>query len=382
MNPATRCIASTLLASALLLASGVAPAGAGLDLRGALGYDSNPFLLNEQVASRGGAFADAQATLEATRESPAYELGFDAGASALRFGSSMDDADETRLYARVRGETPRKKPGHGFDWALRYRLSDTTYVSRFTAQPATSGGQSIADRYDAGIADLRAAWRLPQGDAGRFSVQGEVESKDYRKDYAVLGLDRLDYLQLGVEPRYELERGRHQVKVALPLALRRYRDRRVSDAAGAPIAGSDLEYRYYGIDAGYGYELSRDADLEATAGYEIRTDNGVGYRDRKRWNAGLEWKYRLGKDQRLAAGAEWYSRVFDRPVLGDPTVVDETPEKDGYTLRARYTAPILARRVENLSAFASAQWESFDNSNDFHYSYDRLEALAGVRKEF
>lgn len=373
----------SLLTSVLMLASSAGFAETAAATRLDLGYDSNPYTLSDVVGEEGGMFMALDASAEATRETAGGgELGMDAGVAARLFGSGMSDANEARYFARVGGETGGKHRQHAFDWALRYRLRDSTYVSRATGDIATSGGTEIGDRYDSGIADLRGAWHLPGGRWGRVSLEGSAESKDYKEDYASLGLDRLDYTQFGVEPRYEYERGADTVQVKLPWAIRQYRDRRVSDVNGAAVAGTDLEYTYLGLDARYARELSAADEIGWTGSYETREDNGVGYSDRKRWQTGVEWTHKPARGEKLSAGLEYSSRVFDRPVTGNPLINDETPEKKGYAVKVEYERPFPGVAVKDLALLGAARWESYDNSSDPIFEYDRYEVFAGVRKEF
>lgn len=372
-----------LLASALLFTSATSLAEVKADARLDLGYDSNPYTLSDGVGEEGGMFMALDASAEATRETGGGgELGVDAGVAARLFGSSMSDANEQQYFVRVGGETGGKRRDHIFDWALRYRLRDSTYVSRATGDVATSGGSSIGDRYDSGIADLVGTWHLPGGTWGRVSLEGTAESKDYREDYASLGLDRLDYTQFGLEPQYEYERGANSVRVKLPWAVRQYRDRRVSDVNGLPVAGTDLEYTYYGLDLRYAREISKVDEVGFTGGYETRSDNGVGYGDRKRWQTGVEWTHKPAKGEKLSAGVDYSSRVFDRPVTGNPLINDETPEKKGFALDVKYERPFPGVAVPDLALLGAARWESYSNSSDPIYEYDRYELFAGVRKEF
>lgn len=375
------------LAAVLLLASAAAFAGTGADLRAGVGYDSNAFNLSDGVGEEGGMFTALEASGEAQRDTQGGgEVGVDAGLEALLFGSGMSDASEEKYFLRLRGKSGGKRRQHAFDWALRYRLRDATYVSRFTGEVATDDGTptgtTIGDRYDSGIADLRGAWHLPGGRWGRVSLEGSAAAKDYREDYASLGLDRLDYTQFGIEPQYEYERGANTVRVRLPWSVRRYRDRRVSDAAGVAVAGTDLEYTYYGLEARYAREISDTSELDFTGGYEAREDNGVGYGDRTRWNTGVEWTLKPARGERLSAGVEYSARVLDRPVTGNPLINDETPEKKGYAVNVKYARPFPGVAVEDLSLVGEASWESFDNSSDDRFSYDRYGVFAGVRKEF
>lgn len=375
---------SAVLSALFVLAGGTASAATELDLRADLGYDSNVFNLNGSIGERHGMFSHLEAGFRAEDTSPSgWIIGMDLGVAAQLFESSVTDGDGSKYFMRVRATSRGKRREHAFDWALRYGVRNSTYVSRFTGVVAADeAGNEIADRFDNAIGDLRGAWHFPGGGYGRVSLEGSVRTKDYRSDYKTLGLDRLDYNQFGITPEYAVGGGDSTFRVGLALALRQYRDRRVSDVNGNPVAGTDLQYRYYGIDARYEHEFTRANTLEFSGGYEIREDNGVGFYDRTRWNTGVEWTYRPAARTRLSIAFDWSSRVFDRPVIGDPTISDEIPEKNGYRLNVRYVRPFPVVKTVGFSLLAEAGWESFDNSDDVRFSYDRLEAFAGIRKEF
>lgn len=367
----------------LTLISTNSAAATALDVRTDFGYDSNAFKLNDQVAQRRGMFTELDAGLDIKHPgSSGGTIALDLGVSARWFESGLSDGDEQRYSVRLRGDSGDRRDEHAFDWALRYWQQNSTFVSRFTGRVATFRGAAIGDRFDSSVGELRGTWHLPGGAYGRLALQGAVETKNYLNDYTALGLDRLDYDQFGLEPQYEIGDRADTLRIGLPLALRQYRDRRVSDITGASIPGTDLEYRYSGVDARYVHEFSRANALEWSGGYELRRDNGVGYRNRKRWNGGIVWTLRPAIKTRLSAGLEYSSRVFDRPVTGDPTIVDETPEKKGYTANIKYVQPFPGLTLKDLSLLAEAQWESFDNTRDVRFSYDRLEAFAGLRKVF
>lgn len=374
---------SAAVVVALALAGSPAFAETALDLRADAGYDSNVFNLSDAVGEQDGMFTDLDAGFTARHKGASgWTAGVDAGVDARLFESSVSDGNQEKYFVRLRGDSGGSRHEHAFDWAVRYRMQDSTYVSRFTGRVATSGGTPIGDRYDAGIADVRGGWRLPGDDYGRLSLDAFLKAKDYRDDYAALGLDRLDYTQSGLEPGYEVGNRTDTLRVTLPVMLRQYRDRRVSDVSGNGVAGSDLAYTYYGVDANYEHQFSRASALRVSAAYEDRQDNGVGFGDRTRWSGGVEWSYRTAGRTRFETGAEWSSRTLHNTSPTDPTVADETPDKDGYTLSARLRTPFPGVKQRDFLLLAQATWESFDNSNDVRYAYDRLEAFLGVRKEF
>jgi len=48
----------------------------------------------------------------------------------------------------------------------------------------------------------------------------------------------------------------------------------------------------------------------------------------------------------------------------------------------QYVRPFLGSSNKGVSLVAETRWESFDSSDDVRYSYDRLQAFVGIRKEF
>ena len=373
---------AALMAGALAGAN--ATAESDIDLRGGFGFDSNAYELNDVLGEQSGFFADAEATVNAEGTATGgWHKQADLGLSGRLYESSLRDADRARLYVRARGDSAEKYEENGWDWALRYAMRDQTYVSRLTGEVATDDlGNEIGDRYNSGRADLLLQWRFPGRKFGRFSVEATAADRNYLEDYQQFGLERLDYYEYGAGPGYELDSRNGNLRVQLQYEKRVYDDRRVSDATGAPVAGTDLEYQYYGVEARYRHRLTRRSALELTGGYDLREDNGVGYADRTQWNVGLEWTLRFRDDGRLVMESEYSSRVFDQQVVGDPTINDEVPEKKGFDVQVRYERPFPFVDIRGFSLVVEAELESYDNSDDERYTYDRFVGFIGVRQEF
>lgn len=373
---------AALLAAALAGTS--AAAETDVDLRGGFGYDSNAYELSDVLGEQSGYFADAEITVNAEGTATGgWHKQADLGLAGRLYESSLSDADRGRIFVRARGDSAEKYGEHGWDWALRYAMRDQTYVSRLTGLVATDSlGNEIGDRYDSARGDLLLQWRLPGWKLGRFSVEATAADRNYLEDYEQFGLERLDYYEYGFGPGYELGRRDSNLRVGLKYEKRVYDDRRVSDAAGAPVAGTDLEYEYYVAEARYRHRFTRRSAIELTGGYDLREDNGVGYADRTQWNVGLEWTLRFRDDSRLKIDAEYSSRVFDQQFVGDPTINDEAPEKKGFDVQVRYERPFPFVDIRGFSLVVEAQLESYDNTDDERYAYDRMVGFIGVRQEF
>lgn len=384
MNPKSSAPLAAAFSALGVLVSGTAWAGQELDLRAGLGYDSNPFELNQTIGERAGTYAQLEAAFLAEGiASTGWSKAAEVGATAQVFESGMSDGDEEKYFVRVLGNSNEKRNEHGWEWSLQAQMRDETYVSRFTGTVATDDlGNEIGDRYDKLTGDFQAAWHFPGGRFGRFSVEGAATYKNYLTDYEELGLERLDYEEYEIRPGYDVGGRDQNLRIGLNYSQRQYRDRRVSDAAGNLVAGTDLEYQYYGFDTRFQRDLTRKNTLELTGGYDIRKDNGAGFGDRTRWYAGIEWTYRPGTDTRLVIDFEWNSRVLDNQVAGDPTINDEVPDKQGYEFNVRYTTPFPGLKSHGYLLYAEAGSESYDNSDDVRYAYDRTAAFIGIRKIF
>jgi hypothetical protein len=367
-----------------VLAGANAAAGTDIDLRSGFGYDSNAYELSGLLGEQSGFFAEAEATVNAEGTATGgWRKQADLGLTGRLYEPSLRDADLARMFVRARGDSAEKYDQHGWDWALRYAMRDQTYVSRLTGQVATDSlGNEVGDRYDSGRADLLLQWRFPGRKFGRFSVEATAADRNYLEDYQQFGLQRLDHYEYGVGPGFELDRRDSNLRIRLQYEKRVYDDRRTSDAAGNPVAGTDLEYQYYGVAARYRHRLTRRSAIELTGGYDLREDNGVGYADRTQWNMGLEWTLRFRDDARLVMGSQYSSRVFDQRVVGDPTINDEAPAKKGFDVQVRYARPFPFVDIRGFSLVVEAALQSYDNSNDERYTYDRLTGFLGVRQQF
>lgn len=367
-----------------LLAGANASAESDIDLRGGFGFDSNAYEVSDSLGEQSGFFTEAEAVVNAEgTASKGWHKQADLGLFGRLHESSLRDADRARIFVRARGDSAEEYDEHGWDWALRYSMRDETYVSRLTGEVATDDlGNEIGDRYDSGRADLLLQWRFPGLKVGRLSIEATAADRNYLEDYEQFGLERLDYYEYGAGPGYELGGRDRNLRMNLKMEERIYRDRRVDDAAGQPVAGTDLEYRYYTAEVRYQHRLTRRSSIELTGGYDLREDNGVGYSDRTRWNVGVEWTQRFRDDGRLVMESEYSSRVFDEQITGDPTINDEIPERKGFDVTVRYTRPFPFVDIRGFSLVVEAELQSYENNDDERYTYDRLIGFLGVRQEF
>lgn len=373
-----------LATMASILASGAARADHRIEVSGGMGYDGNPFELSDLIGPREAFFLEGEATVSAEGEAVSgWIKRADIGFTGRIFERDDHEADIARFHVRARGGTREKDTQHGWDLSVRSLARDQTYVSRLTGVEATDDlGNPIGDRYDSVTGEIEGEWRFPATRLGRASVGVAGTYKNYWYDYRALGLDRLDYYEFGVMPGFEFGRRANRFRLRGTLQQRDYFNRRVSDALGAPVAGTDLRYRYYGADLRVEHRFSDRGVFEVTADYELREDNGAGFGDRTQWSVGGEWSWRYDGGSRLRLDATYRSRILDNQATGDTTVNDEAPEKKGFEFAVRYTRPFPFLDIEGFSLFAEAGYEDYTNNDDPRFVYDRIVGLVGVRQEF
>ena len=59
-----------------------------------------------------------------------------------------------------------------------------------------------------------------------------------------------------------------------------------------------------------------------------------------------------------------------------------TSSQQGYQFNVRDARPFPGLKAHGYLLLAEAGWESYENSDDVRFSYDRLNAFVGIRKEF
>jgi len=378
-------IAVAALLTGPLPASAEASSGltTALDVKAAAGYDSNVFRLNDALSENGGMFTDVDAGFSAEgRVGRRWKLGGELGLAARVHESAVDDGDENRFRVRIGGERKAARRGAELDWALAHTVQDSTYVSRSTGLVAQNSGVEIGDRFDSGRTTLDAHLAVPFSRHTRGLVGAGITNKDYRNDYESLGLDRLDYRAYSLEPGVAFQGRGHELELSVPFTSRRYRDRRASDLLGTDIPGSNLEYRYVGLDARYEYAISPGHALKVRADFRDRSDNEQGYGDSTTTEIGLGWTSRVANSARYSLEATWSSREYDRIPAGSQQLNEEAVQREGYSLVAQYSNLMPGLKVYDVRLFTEARWSSYRNDSNDLFSYDGYQALVGLRKAF
>ncbi len=346
------------------------------------GYDSNVFRLSDSVGPQASLFTEAgiAAGLDYALSS-AWSVGVKADGTAQVHESEFSDADSSSHALDLHGEyDPVGRRSMQFSWALEHSMRDSTYVSRVTGQVAESAGTPIGDRFDSNKTGVAIKLKLPISAVWRMTALASAESKDYREDYTALNLDRLDYSAQKLVPAIEWEQGAHSVSLAVPLAVRKYEDRRADDPNGVAIPGSDLEYDYRGVDVSWDFVFNKIHSLRTKASWSERTDNAVGYSDKTMTEVRAGWLGRWRKaDTRASVDLAWSADEYARLSDAVQQINEDAPESKGWSLIAKFKAPLA---TTTLHWFAETRVDSYINDSNNLYSYDRYQIAAGLEKTF
>ena len=347
------------------------------------GYDSNPLKLNNEFT--GSVSGRVKLGYDLTYRYAKRQKVF-AGAELDLRRYDIEEADRNKGQVEIGFSDSWAGPGAGrlrTTFGARYGFRTLTFVDQNTGQEETSSGTAIGTRFDADWIDLFAEFRTDVTEAATLTLDGRARFKDNRDDFGNIGLDQLDYNEYGLEPRIRFNLGVGvDVRIKAPLALRVYDDRRAEDIAGNEVAGSDLEYYYYGIDASIGNRKSKSMRWRLGVEAEQREDNESGFNDRITYGAYARATFGRRDGNRFAISAKVSRREFDQvDLLAIDDVNDGGRVKEGARIRLSYTNPIELYSGFDMDLVMFGSGEIFENS-DSDFSYARFTAGAGLRKKF
>ncbi|MGH1374052.1 MAG: hypothetical protein ACRBBW_18575 [Cellvibrionaceae bacterium] len=294
-----------------LSVTGASFCGHALQLKGEVGYDSNPF---EQASPIDG---DSYSAWQLCHRGEHYfsksqRLQYSASLEGREY-DSLEDADQYRMDARVR-------------WVNRFRIGDKsanlmvtgdlrserqTYFSVSQNQVAeTSNGDSLAERFDYDSAKLSMEMVYRFTRRASVSLYSYAAHRNYLEDYQSLGLESLDYNEYNLQPtfRYKSERGVY-VRLFVYHKQRHY-DELMNDAMNGRNMDSVLQYNFNGVGALLNYPIDRRWNLNIYLhGYNAR-DNGEGYRDLDYRKGQVKLSYTTAQSSHWALESECYSRDY------------------------------------------------------------------------
>ena len=368
----------------MLLANSGISAGDQLQAQVTYGYDSNPF----KLSSPEGVQRDTQFK--------SFKLQYQ--------GDNRPQGSTQKGDLRYRLELHRDIYNHSSDaasnwtlkghlsWLERFKLGErkanlrlsadlgreaNTYYSQTQGQIAQTGeGDLIGDRFGFDGAAVSAELSYYLSKKTSWSLLSRYSQRNYRQDYAILGLEPLDYNEFRLQPglRYKADSGLN-TRLFVYQRSRRYRGLQNNPQDDKSLVEYSLK--------GYGLVLSQPLNQRLHAsvylsGYFAR-DNGQGVRDLDAHKVTSTFKYQLASGADITLINQAYWRSYLDPQLSPEESEIGTPGRSRRGIMAEiiYSQPLLCNALRGSIAL-SRQRER--NSLDA-LSYQRSTLVIGLRYE-
>ncbi len=347
-----------------------------LEVEVGIGYDSNPFRLNDALFSTS---SDTFLSTELEGELELGNLSLEADVEQRTY-SDDDRADTTRFEAEVEYEQQLSKVVE-LEAGIEFVSSDRSYVSRFSGDTFRFGGVNAEDRYDFTRWEPSARVTAKLSDQHRLRLTLSHRQQDY-DDFTAIGLSNLDYDQTNIEAQWRYRPiDAFTITPELELSQRDYDDRPAADSAGADIPGSTLSYDYVGVGLRLRYELSDKTTISPRINFVQREDNGGGFYDTDDLRVAVSLNHKPAKNQRLYMVLSYSDLEYSRANTTNIEEDSEAPSRSGWRIRVSYEQPVLQLADEHLIGFVNLQAEDFD-ADLREYQYDRYQATVGVKYSF
>jgi len=346
------------------------------------GYDDNPFKLARNI--RTGLFAQAQARYDLTyRQSKTLDLFGKARFRATQYEDDVGDAnrEDGRLTIGMTNRSLQMGSGRvRLSLGAAYGFRNLTFVDKVTGIEAVSGGESIGDRFDTDWYEIFGHVSAPVTESTTLLLKLVGHFEDYQNDFTELGLDRLDYTQVTLEPGIRQKLGKNlTLQVLVPVSERIFDDRRADDLNGNDIAGTNLRYRFFGAKVLATERFSKGFNIRLGAGVEWRTDNESGFDNSTKINVSARAAYTTLGGDKLSANFTWLQREFDNINFGAINENNDGGRKSrGYRFSLTYVRPKV---MLGADLQLHLQREAFTNS-DLNFEYERYTARGGLRVRF
>lgn len=372
----------TMLLVLPLLMLGWVSSGQGMQLKGDVGYDSNPF---EQANPDGG---DSYTAWQLSHRgehhfSKAQRLQYSTLVEG-RVYDSLKDADHYQMKARLR-------------WVNRFRLGEKTanlmvtgdlrserqtYFSVSQNQVAeTSAGDSLSDRfsYDSGKLSMELVYRFTR--RASLSLYSYVAHRNYLEDYQDFGLESLDYDEYNLQPtfRYKSEKGVY-FRLFFYHKQRHYHELK-NDAMNGRNMASVLQYDFDGVGMSLNYPIDRRWSVNVYLhGYNAR-DNGEGYRDLNYRKGELKLSYTNAELSHWSLKSECYRRDYLEDSYRPPE------SETGDTGRLRQGCEFSLAFEQPLWMFDGTTWSAkathhFEDNSDDAFNFQRETLSLGATYVF
>ena len=366
------------LLSALSFGAVAADSPLSVELESGLGFDDNPFRLNNSFNPIDDTFwlNDIEATLSANQY-----LSLELGIRDYRYQDN-DDANSQRVRAAIRFERDFDKCDCRINASLLYRDIDRTYISRFTGQRFSFRNQDASDRYDFSEVRPQIAFTYDLNKQHSFSSNFRIDDRQY-ENYTAIGLANLDYFEYRNRTQWQYKPNKvSRYQVFAEYRFREYDERLAVNANGDDILGVISEYDHWKTGLRTRFKLAKRQWFYANVDYQDRTDNGEGFFDTETTQVYFRYYARFKDTTKLDLSARYTDLNYPRgQQTQDVENQDETPSSQGWYYRAHVETELYRFNKTPLVGFITANYH--DVSADLPaYAFDRTRVTAGIRIAF
>lgn len=365
------------LVISFLLGSGQLSA-ADFELGSGLGFDSNPYRLNNSLPVDEEAFISSEARLRLGEGE-----GFSADFRVIN-DSYIDDnrGDRTLIISNVAWEKQFSENEHEVRISLNDRRLDRTYVSRISGDSYAVRNTFAGDRYNYDRQSLRAQlnFNLP----GRHQLLVDLDSRTQNyEDFPTLGLVNLDYDQWSAELTWRnFWTSRLRIDFVGEISNRDYDSRELRALGGAIIPGSRSRYDYTRLAINTRLRTGPRTYLYLNASSNLRQDNGPGYYDTDDLSGSIRLRHQTSFDGVLNVSANYRDLNYDRTSnTFDLETEVEAPDSRGWRWSLNYEQPLGDRFGANWFWFAEAAYFDYESGLNI-YVFERETYQTGLRIEF
>ena len=386
-----------LLVSTLLICPAALAGESETELEVGIGYDDNPFL------TPGQAYFDQFALVIID---PVRQSGFFVPARIK--GSYSSDGDNRRFIMDYRlrhdayldsdtgnADETNARVASGLEWimAREGRRENTFFVSTYAGynkevyydrdtgvgQVFTAGDAS--DRYSYLAYGLETGYRHRTGEKIEYALEGVYEARDYDELAGVRSLDQ-SRMRVSADIKADLT---DSVKLYVDYyyQIRNFDERLSRDLTGALLSTNPtLKYLDHDFGLSLRFRPGNVWRMFLDLDYRIRDDDFTGYNDYRETGYRLRSIWRSG-EKRLRAAIRFRDRDYDNafsfdmptnPVGGLPN-----PHKQYEILDIDLKGQLPFWGSANI--FVELDYRD-QQTTDPRYSYDRLQAIAGLVWEF
>ncbi|MCG8413023.1 MAG: hypothetical protein MI746_02290 [Pseudomonadales bacterium] len=362
---------------AILLSGSGQLVAAEFELGSGLGFDSNPYRLNDSLPVDEEGFVSSEARLR---------LGEGRGVSAdfrVINDSYIDDSrgDRTLIISNLSWENQFSDSEHEIRLSLNDRRLDRTYVSRLSGDTYAVRSTPAGDRYNYDRQSLRAQLEFNLAGRNQLLLDLDARTQNY-EDFPTLSLVNLDYDQWSAEVTWRnFWTSRLRVDFVGEISNRDYDSRELRSLDGAIIPGSRSRYDYTRLAINSRIRTGPRTYLYLNISNNLRQDNGPGYYDTDDLSGSVRLRHQTSFDGVLNLSTNYRDLTYDRSSnTFDLETEVEAPDSRGWRWSFSYEQPLGERFGANWFWFAEAAYFDYDSGRSI-YIFERETYQTGLRIE-